>query len=74
MFLAGCRRLQPDMSGAEGGRTLYLCIANAALSQMSYGPETVSPMGSYARKRLIKRYSNWLAKKCLGATDCPNRR
>ena len=27
-----------NRSGAEGGRTLYLCIANAALSQMSYGP------------------------------------
>ena len=29
---------QANRSGAEGGRTLYLCIANAALSQMSYGP------------------------------------
>lgn len=25
-------------SGAEGDRTLNLCIANAALSQLSYGP------------------------------------
>ena len=31
-------RAQMNRSGAEGGRTLYLCIANAALSQMSYGP------------------------------------
>ena len=27
-----------DSSGAEGSRTLDLCIANAALSQLSYGP------------------------------------
>ncbi len=25
-------------NGAEGDRTLNLCIANAALSQLSYGP------------------------------------
>ena len=28
--------------GAEGSRTPDLCIANAALSQLSYGPETCS--------------------------------
>ena len=28
----------PILSGAEGSRTLDLCIANAALSQLSYGP------------------------------------
>ena len=27
--------------GAEGSRTLDLCIANAALSQLSYGPSTL---------------------------------
>ena len=27
-------------SGAEGDRTLNLSIANAALSQLSYGPES----------------------------------
>ncbi len=30
--------MNPKMSGAEGDRTPNLSIANAALSQLSYGP------------------------------------
>ncbi len=32
-------------SGAEGSRTLDLCIANAALSQLSYRPDSEGPKG-----------------------------
>lgn len=39
---SGMFGLQDDLcrlkNGAEGDRTLNLCIANAALSQLSYGP------------------------------------
>ena len=34
----GDERRKAEKSGAEGDRTPNLCIANAALSQLSYGP------------------------------------
>jgi hypothetical protein len=37
--------VRDDLSGAEGSRTLDLCIANAALSQLSYGPFIFFPCG-----------------------------
>ncbi len=38
-YLQGVIRNPLFSSGAEGSRTLDLCIANAALSQLSYRPE-----------------------------------
>ena len=38
--LAGSRPTVYDIDGAEGDRTPDLCIANAALSQLSYSPAT----------------------------------
>ena len=38
-------------SGAEGSRTLDLCIANAALSQLSYRPDQA---GGTLWKRLLR--------------------
>lgn len=34
----GSPRWLPDGGGPEGDRTLDLCVANAALSQLSYKP------------------------------------
>tara|TARA_B100001123_G_scaffold139648_1_gene162287 strand:- start:5679 stop:6005 length:327 start_codon:yes stop_codon:yes gene_type:complete len=36
------------VGGAEGSRTLYLRIANAALSQMSYGPSICVQQHTYS--------------------------
>jgi hypothetical protein len=37
-----------ESNGAEGSRTLDLCIANAALSQLSYRPGCVGDLGDRA--------------------------
>ena len=36
----GAKRTLPRRGGPEGDRTLDLCVANAALSQLSYKPES----------------------------------
>ena len=38
--------LPPATSGAEGSRTPDLSVANAALSQLSYGPGSGSPQAT----------------------------
>ena len=48
-------------SGAEGDRTLDLCIANAALSQLSYRP-------SGERPRILRRHREKVYR--LGIGDC----
>ena len=40
------RRTLTAASGAEGSRTPDLSVANAALSQLSYGPVNCDPRGS----------------------------
>jgi hypothetical protein len=46
-------------SGAKGSRTLDLCIANAALSQLSYRPKSANiDFKSSCRKCLAKRESS----------------
>ncbi len=49
-------RAQPR--GAEGSRTLGLCVANAALSQLSYGPYyphlIIIPLIEYVNKGLTE--------------------
>ena len=53
---------QPNQSGAEGNRTPDLSIANAALSQLSYGPlmlarATSKPMGARGLEPLTSTMS-----------------
>ncbi len=43
--------------GAEGDRTLDLSIANAALSQLSYGPKNITEFRSFI-ERIPKRTEN----------------
>ena len=43
--------------GAEGDRTLDLSIANAALSQLSYGPKNIIEFRSFI-ERIPKRTEN----------------
>ena len=40
-------------SGAEGSRTLDLCIANAALSQLSYRPESAGMAAGRPARRIF---------------------
>src|SRR5258707_9585678 len=40
-----------EESGAEGSRTLDLCIANASLSQLSYRPKVTCMIGEDLRNR-----------------------
>ena len=44
------RSLPDQTSGAEGSRTPDLSVANAALSQLSYGPFTGSPATRPSRR------------------------
>ena len=48
--------------GAEGDRTLDLCIANAALSQLSYRPTT--------RAGIVMSRHRGSKQAGLGAADC----
>ena len=43
-------RRRPTRNGAEGNRTPDLSVANAALSQLSYGPFTGSPATRPSRR------------------------
>ena len=51
------RPIFPLYCGAEGGRTLDLSIANAALSQLSYGPKNIIEFRSFI-ERIPKRTEN----------------
>src|SRR3990172_11671078 len=55
--------------GAERDRTANLCVANAALSQLSYGPEgkTRYGRGAAASNRSVK--SDWTAAGRRGTLD-----
>ena len=48
--LASCVPTDYDIDGAEGDRTPDLCIANAALSQLSYRPTRKTGAGLVRRK------------------------
>lgn len=55
--------LRQQLGGTEGSRTLYLCIASAALSQLSYGPRNhpkeelnLTPVPACKPPRLSPRY------------------
>ncbi len=53
-------RLYRRSSGAEGGRTPDLCIANAALSQLSYSPRHNAPPDSRGGERTAQKVSRHL--------------
>ena len=62
------------MNGAEGDRTLNLRIANAALSQLSYGPGTVKEFYlSRAARQPGLRIVNQLARPRLVKWDTTTR-
>ena len=46
-------------SGAEGSRTLDLCIANAALSQLSYRPELAGSVNHLERREKGEQVRSW---------------
>ncbi len=53
-------------SGAEGSRTLDLCIANAALSQLSYRPSCAA-VAAWGIDRLNSRIANLPCQKGVAA-------
>ena len=53
------------VGGAEGDRTLDLCIANAALSQLSYRPEKISKnIETYNKVRILAGPAELTAAHC----------
>jgi hypothetical protein len=61
---------QAFISGAEGDRTLNLCIANAALSQLSYRPKDRAnwpgTRGAYDPLQLSSRMSDFILEASAG--------